>query len=104
MLEQSKSFLVITLLGVFALSAILAWVAAPVLWTETLSILFLGVMVFADSATAAGSAIPASARVVPKLAQEANANNSLLVHAVGPNITGVIGIVVATCVFLGMLE
>ncbi|MBC8512438.1 MAG: sodium ion-translocating decarboxylase subunit beta [Dehalococcoidia bacterium] len=104
MLEQSKSFLVITLLGVFALSAILGWVADAVLWTETLSILFLGVMVFAGSATAAVSAIPASARVVPKLGQEANANNSLLVHAMGPNITGVIGIVVATCVFLGMLE
>lgn len=104
MLEQSKSFLVITLLGVFALSTILGWVADTVLRTETLSILFLGGMVFAGSATAAVSAITASACVVPKLGQEANANNSLLMHAMGPNIIGVIGIVVATCVFLGMLE
>jgi len=44
-----------------------------------------------------------SARVVQKLGQEANPRNFLLMHAMGPNIAGVIGTAVAAGIFLGML-
>jgi len=49
------------------------------------------------------SAVPMSARVVQKLGQEANPRNFLLMHAMGPNIAGVIGTAVAAGMFLGML-
>ena len=75
----------------------------PLLGSETLSILFLSVVVFADATSAGVLGIPVSARVVPKLGQEANANNSLPMNAMGPDITGIIGIVVVTLVFSGML-
>ena len=49
------------------------------------------------------SAVPMSARVVQKLGQEADPKNFLLMHAMGPNIAGVIGTAVAAGIFLGML-
>ena len=93
---------------------------------ETLFIFLLGVVAFAGS-TAAGtllgklmnavskepinpmigaagvSAVPMSARVVQRLGQEANPRNFLLMHAMGPNIAGIIGTAVAAGIFLGML-
>jgi oxaloacetate decarboxylase beta subunit len=50
------------------------------------------------------SAVPMSARVVQKLGQEANPRNFLLMHAMGPNIAGVIGTAVAAGMFLSLLE
>ncbi|MFH1002960.1 MAG: sodium ion-translocating decarboxylase subunit beta [Chloroflexota bacterium] len=49
------------------------------------------------------SAVPMSARVVQKMGQEANPANFLLMHAMGPNIAGVIGTAVAAGIFLGIL-
>ena len=49
------------------------------------------------------SAVPMSARVVQKMGQEANPNNFLLMHAMGPNIAGVIGTATVAGIFLGML-
>ena len=37
------------------------------------------------------SAVPMAARVVQKVGQEANPRNFLLMHAMGPNVAGVIG-------------
>jgi len=94
---------------------------------QTLFVFFLGVVAFAASTAggvllgklmnalsrepinpmigAAGvSAVPMSARVVQKLGQEANPRNFLLMHAMGPNIAGVIGTAVAAGVFLGMVK
>ena len=100
--------------------------AALFLKPQTLFIFFLGIVAFAVS-TAAGvllgklmnavskeplnpmigaagvSAVPMSARVVQRLGQEANPNNFLLMHAMGPNVAGVIGTAVAAGIFLGML-
>jgi len=50
------------------------------------------------------SAVPMSARVVQKMGQEANPSNFLLMHAMGPNIAGVIGTATAAGIFLGMLS
>jgi len=93
---------------------------------ESLVILGLGVIAFAAS-TAAGillaklmnlfikekinpmigaaglSAVPMASRVVQKMGQQANPRNFLLMHAMGPNVAGVIGTATAAGVFLGIL-
>lgn len=96
------------------------------LTVETLGILGLGAMAFSIG-TAAGilmgkvmhrisggkvnpligaagvSAVPMAARVVNKVGQEANAHNFLLMHAMGPNVAGVIGSAVAAGVLLAVV-
>jgi oxaloacetate decarboxylase beta subunit len=46
------------------------------------------------------SAVPMAARVANKVGQEANPRNVLLMHAMGPNVAGVIGSAVAAGVLL----
>ena len=48
------------------------------------------------------SAVPMAARVVNKVGLEANNQNYLLMHAMGPNVSGVIGSAVAAGVLLSM--
>ncbi len=48
------------------------------------------------------SAVPMAARVVQKMGAEEDPRNFLLMHAMGPNVAGVIGTVVAAGVFLTM--
>ena len=93
----------------------------------TLMIIGLGALAFA-SATAAGvlfakimnlfvkekvnpmigaagvSAVPMSARTVQKLASEEDPDNYLLMHAMGPNVAGVIGTAIVAGVFLSLLD
>lgn len=100
--------------------------AANFLSIQTISIFLLGIGAFAI-ATASGvlfgkllnamtkdpvnpmigaagvSAVPMSARVVHKLGQEADPQNFLLMHAMGPNVAGVIGSAVAAGVLLSKL-
>ncbi|MBE6356525.1 MAG: sodium ion-translocating decarboxylase subunit beta [Lentisphaerae bacterium] len=94
---------------------------------QTLGILFLGAVAFSIG-TAAGllfaklmnvfsktkinpligsagvSAVPMAARVANKVGQEADPHNFLLMHAMGPNVAGVIGSAVAAGVMLNMLK
>ncbi|MDD5590558.1 MAG: sodium ion-translocating decarboxylase subunit beta [Dehalococcoidales bacterium] len=49
------------------------------------------------------SAVPMSSRVVQKMGQQANPRNFLLMHAMGPNVAGVIGTATAAGIFLGIL-
>jgi oxaloacetate decarboxylase beta subunit len=49
------------------------------------------------------SAVPMAARVVNKEGQKYNPHNYLLMHAMGPNVAGVIGSAVAAGVFLAIL-
>ena len=96
------------------------------LTVETLKILFLGILAF-SLATAAGvimakimnlflkekinpligsagvSAVPMAARVSNKVGLEANPQNFLLMHAMGPNVAGVIGSAVAAGVLLSLI-
>lgn len=93
---------------------------------ETLGILLLGLIAFCFG-TAAGvimakimnifsktkinpligaagvSAVPMAARVVNKVGQEYDPGNFLLMHAMGPNVSGVIGSAVAAGVLLALL-
>ncbi|WP_431855037.1 sodium ion-translocating decarboxylase subunit beta [Azospirillum sp.] len=97
------------------------------LQAETLKILALGVVAFAVS-TAAGvlmaklmnllsrekinpligsagvSAVPMAARVSQVEGQKADPHNFLLMHAMGPNVAGVIGTAVAAGYFLALLR
>lgn len=49
------------------------------------------------------SAVPMAARVVNKVGQEANPQNYLLMHAMGPNVAGVIGSAVAAGILLAIV-
>ncbi len=50
------------------------------------------------------SAVPMAARVVQNLGQKENPANFLLMHAMGPNVAGVIGTAVAAGVFISLLQ
>ncbi len=50
------------------------------------------------------SAVPMSARVVSKVGQEYDKSNILLMHAMGPNVAGVIGSAVAAGVLLSIFD
>ncbi|PZN69460.1 MAG: sodium ion-translocating decarboxylase subunit beta [Candidatus Methylumidiphilus alinenensis] len=50
------------------------------------------------------SAVPMSARVANKVGQESNPHNFLLMHAMGPNVAGVIGSAVAAGVLLALVK
>lgn len=49
------------------------------------------------------SAVPMAARVVHKIGQEEDPNNFLLMHAMGPNVAGVIGSAIAAGILLSMI-
>ncbi|TDF38607.1 sodium ion-translocating decarboxylase subunit beta [Alteromonadaceae bacterium M269] len=96
------------------------------LTAETLGILFLGALAFAIG-TASGvlmaklmsklsggkinpligaagvSAVPMAARVVNKVGLESNPHNFLLMHAMGPNVAGVLGSAVAAGILLALV-
>lgn len=97
------------------------------LTVETLKIVLLGLLAFALG-TATGiimgkimyrlsggsinpligsagvSAVPMAARVTQLVGKEANPNNYLLMHAMGPNVSGVIGSAVAAGILLSILN
>ena len=50
------------------------------------------------------SAVPMAARISHMVGQEANPNNFLLPHAMGPNVAGVIGSAVVAGVFISLLS
>ena len=101
--------------------------AESFLTLETIGILLLGLVAFAIG-TASGvllaklmnrlsrkpinpligaagvSAVPMAARVANKVGQDANPNNYLLMHAMGPNVAGVIGSAVAAGVLLSIVS
>ena len=49
------------------------------------------------------SAVPMAARTVQKVAQQENPENHLLMHAMGPNVAGVIGSAMAAGVLLALV-
>ena len=94
---------------------------------ETLSIVFLGLVAFCISTvggllggklmcwithgkvnpligSAGVSAVPMAARVSQKVGQQEDPGNFLLMHAMGPNVAGVIGSAIAAGVFLAMFK
>lgn len=101
--------------------------AATFLTLDTLKVLALGLFAFIVSTAggvlfgklmcklsggkvnpligAAGvSAVPMAARVAQNVGKEENPNNYLLMHAMGPNVAGVIGSAVASGIFLALFQ
>jgi Na+-transporting methylmalonyl-CoA/oxaloacetate decarboxylase beta subunit len=62
--------------------------------------LFLTVKINPLIGSAGVSAVPMAARVSNKVGLEANSQNFLLMHAMGPNVAGVIGSAVAAGVMI----
>ncbi|WP_214495030.1 sodium ion-translocating decarboxylase subunit beta, partial [Thermosipho sp. 1244] len=50
------------------------------------------------------SAVPDSSRVAQRIAQEEDPTNFILMHAMGPNVAGVIGSAVAAGIFLSLIK
>ncbi len=65
--------------------------------------LFTGGKVNPLIGSAGVSAVPMAARVSQKVGQQANPGNFLLMHAMGPNVSGVIGSAIAAGVLLTMI-
>src|SRR5574344_2594939 len=70
---------------------------------RSVKIFFLGLISFVIATFAGVSAVPDSARVSEMVGLEADPSNHLLMHAMAPNVAGVIGSAVAAGILLGFL-
>ncbi|MCA9262086.1 MAG: sodium ion-translocating decarboxylase subunit beta [Planctomycetales bacterium] len=101
---QAQTFLTIDSVKVFALGAASFAVAtAGGLLFAKLMNLFLTEKINPLVGAAGVSAVPDSARVVQTVGQQEDPHNYLLMHAMGPNVAGVIGSAVAAGVLLSAL-
>ena len=94
---QWKTLLIIA----FGLIAFSVGTAGGVLFGK-LMYLFTGGKVNPLIGAAGVSAVPMAARVAQKVGQQENPSNFLLMHAMGPNVAGVIGSAVAAGVLLSL--
>jgi len=123
--ETAETHLINIVTILLALAVGSSMTAESFLRLETLKIIALGLLAFAF-ATAGGvifgrimckftggkvnpligsagvSAVPMAARVSQKVGSDADSSNFLLMHAMGPNVAGVIGSAVAAGVFLSL--
>ena len=123
--ETSETHLINIVTILLALAVGSSMTANSFLRGETLEIIFLGLLAF-TIATASGvifgkimckvsggkinpligsagvSAVPMAARVSQKVGSEEDPSNFLLMHAMGPNVAGVIGSAVAAGVFISL--
>jgi len=98
---QADQFLVAETLGILALGIVAFGIgtAAGVLMAKLMN--RLSSQQINPLIGAAGvSAVPMAARVVSRVGLEANPNNYLLMHAMGPNVAGVIGSAVAAGILI----
>ena len=102
---KAESFLAPTTLGILALGvvAFMGGTAGGVLLAKFMN-LFLpeGKKINPLIGSAGVSAVPMAARVSQKEGQRADPGNFLLMHAMGPNVAGVIGSAVAAGVFIAL--
>ncbi|MBI3992686.1 MAG: sodium ion-translocating decarboxylase subunit beta [Candidatus Lambdaproteobacteria bacterium] len=87
----------------FGLFAFMVSTATGVLLAKLMN-LFLTTKINPLLGAAGVSAVPMSARVVSNVGAEADKKNYLLMYAMGPNVAGVIGTVIAAGVFLAFLK
>ena len=123
--ETSETHLINIVTILLALAVGSSMTADSFLRLETLKIIILGLIAFA-MATAGGvifgkimckvsggkinpligsagvSAVPMAARVSQKVGSEEDPSNFLLMHAMGPNVAGVIGSAVAAGIFISL--
>ena len=101
---EAQTFLTPRSLGIFGLGAVSFGIATAggVLFAKLLN-LFLKEKINPLLGAAGVSAVPDSARVVHMVGQEEDPHNHLLMHAMAPNVAGVIGSAVAAGVLWSVL-
>ncbi|GAB6154778.1 sodium ion-translocating decarboxylase subunit beta [Desulfosporosinus burensis] len=101
----AEVFLSAKVIGVFALGSIaFAAATATGIGLAHLMNLFLKEKINPLIGAAGVSAVPMAARVAHKVGSEADKKNYLLMHAMGPNVAGVIGTAVAAGMFISVLK
>ncbi|MGZ8142884.1 MAG: sodium ion-translocating decarboxylase subunit beta [Methylosarcina sp.] len=102
---SAEAFLQIKTLGILALGAIAFAIgtAAGVIMAKIMN-RFSSTLINPLIGAAGVSAVPMAARVANKLGLESNPHNFLLMHAMGPNVAGVIGSAVAAGVLLSLVK
>ncbi len=101
---QASTFLTPKSIGIFILGAFSFVIATAcgILFAKLMN-LFLKEKINPLLGAAGVSAVPDSARVVHNVGLEADPNNYLLMHAMAPNVSGVIGSAIAAGVLLSIL-
>ena len=102
---STEKFLIPSTLGILFLGAIAFSIgtASGVLMARIMN-LFPGARINPLIGSAGVSAVPMAARVSHRLGMEADPENMLLMHAMGPNVAGVIGSAVAAGVLLTLKD
>ena len=98
---QAEQFLVVETLGILVLGMVAFCIgtAAGVLMAKLMN-LVIKKPINPLIGAAGVSAVPMAARVASKVGLEANPNNFLLMHAMGPNVAGVIGSAVSAGILI----
>ena len=99
---SADKFLDLQTLGIMALGIVAFCIgtAAGVLMAKLMNKMAGGNSINPLIGSAGVSAVPMAARVSNKIGLEANAQNFLLMHAMGPNVAGVIGSAIAAGVMI----
>ena len=101
----AETFLNPKTLGVFAMGIVaFAFAAAGGVIIAHIMNLFCKEKVNPLIGAAGVSAVPMAARVIQNMGMQANPQNYLLMHAMGPNVAGVIGTAVAAGAFIAALK
>jgi sodium ion-translocating decarboxylase beta subunit len=102
---SAEAFLQMETLGILALgaAAFAIGTAAGVLMAKLMN-KFSKTLINPLIGAAGVSAVPMAARVANKLGLESNPHNFLLMHAMGPNVAGVIGSAVAAGILLSLVK
>lgn len=101
---SSEDFLTVETIGILALGAVAFSIgtAAGVIMAKIMN-KFSKETINPLVGAAGVSAVPMAARVVNKVGLEANPHNFLLMHAMGPNVAGVLGSAVAAGILLALV-
>lgn len=102
---SAEAFLQVKTLGILALGACAFAIgtAGGVIMAKIMN-KFSSTLINPLIGAAGVSAVPMAARVANKLGLESNPHNFLLMHAMGPNVAGVIGSAVAAGVLLSLVK
>ncbi len=102
---SAEAFLQVKTLGILALGACAFAIgtAGGVIMAKIMN-RFSSTLINPLIGAAGVSAVPMAARVANKLGLESNPHNFLLMHAMGPNVAGVIGSAVAAGVLLSLIK
>lgn len=102
---SAEAFLQVKTLGILALGACAFAIgtAGGVIMAKVMN-RFSSTLINPLIGAAGVSAVPMAARVANKLGLESNPHNFLLMHAMGPNVAGVIGSAVAAGVLLSLVK